>query len=185
MSRLHVADIVVIGGGSAGICAAIAAARLGSRVILVERSDQLGGMGTLAMVHTFCGLYHPDTSRPPQIANPGLPAEIERLTRELNRRGAGQDGQGVCPAAAARHLRCDRGKSNVRGEESRGVVSELLAPASPDTRMIPSPSRSACDPSPAAPWSIARPMPSSLVFSERPGSRQIPPPINVRPRSFY
>lgn len=83
MSQLHVADIVVIGGGSAGICAAIAAARLGSRVILVERSDQLGGMGTLAMVHTFCGLYHPDTSLPPQIANPGLPAEIERLTREL------------------------------------------------------------------------------------------------------
>ena len=87
MSQPHVADIVVIGGGSAGICAAIAAARLGSRVILVERSGQLGGMGTLAMVHTFCGLYHPDTSRPPLIANPGLPAEIERLTRELTGSG--------------------------------------------------------------------------------------------------
>ncbi len=75
-------DIVVIGGGSAGICAAVAAARKGAKVILLERSDRLGGMGTLAMVHTFCGLYDPDVSRPPRIANDGLPAEIERFMRE-------------------------------------------------------------------------------------------------------
>lgn len=82
MKTPHAADLVVIGGGSAGMCAAIAAARKGARVILLERSDQLGGMGTLAKVHTFCGLYDPDTSQPPRIANPGLPAEIERLMRE-------------------------------------------------------------------------------------------------------
>lgn len=75
-------DIVVIGGGSAGLCAAIAAARKGAAVTLIERSAQLGGMGTNAMVHTFCGLYHPDTSLPPRIANPGLPAEIEGLMRK-------------------------------------------------------------------------------------------------------
>ncbi|WP_411827531.1 FAD-dependent oxidoreductase [Luteolibacter sp. AS25] len=73
--------IAVIGGGSAGICAAIAAARNGAQVTLLERSDQLGGMGTRAMVHTFCGLYNPDTTKPPEIANPGLPAEIESLMR--------------------------------------------------------------------------------------------------------
>jgi hypothetical protein len=76
-------DIVVIGGGSAGMCAAIAAARAGARVVLLERSDTLGGMGTLAKVHTFCGLYLPDVSQPPQIANPGLPAEIESRMRAL------------------------------------------------------------------------------------------------------
>jgi hypothetical protein len=81
MDRTSHADIVVIGGGSAGLCAAIAAARMGARVVLVERSDRLGGMGTLAKVHTFCGLYHPDVSLPPQIVNPGLPAEIEQLMR--------------------------------------------------------------------------------------------------------
>lgn len=75
-------DIAVIGGGSAGICAAVAAARKGAKVILIERSDRLGGMGTLAMVHTFCGLYDPDVSKPPRIANQGLPAEIEKLMRE-------------------------------------------------------------------------------------------------------
>ena len=39
-------------------------------------------MGSLAMVHTFCGLYHPDTSKPPIVANAGLPAEIEAAMRE-------------------------------------------------------------------------------------------------------
>ncbi len=67
----------MIGGGSAGICAAIAAARAGVKTILLERSDRLGGMGTLAKVHTFCGLYDNDVSSLPKIANPGLPAEIE------------------------------------------------------------------------------------------------------------
>ena len=75
-------DSVIIGGGSAGICAAVAAAREGAKVILIERSDRLGGMGTLAMVHTFCGLYDPDVSKPPQLANEGLPVEIEKLMRE-------------------------------------------------------------------------------------------------------
>jgi len=75
-------DIIVIGGGSAGICAAIAAARQGASVALIEKSDKLGGMGSLAMVHTFCGLYLPDTSRPPVVANAGLPAEIETAMRE-------------------------------------------------------------------------------------------------------
>jgi len=75
-------DVVVIGGGSAGFCAAIAAARQGGQVALIEKSTRLGGMGPLAFVHTFCGLYHPDTSRPPRLANPGLPSEIESAIRQ-------------------------------------------------------------------------------------------------------
>ena len=70
------ADLVVIGGGSAGICAAAAAARMGRRVILLEKSPLLGGMGSLAFVHTFCGLYMPDVSEPPVLANPGLPTAV-------------------------------------------------------------------------------------------------------------
>lgn len=76
------ADVAVIGGGSAGLCAAIASARAGARTVLIERSEMLGGMGTLAKVHTFCGLYHPDVSKPPVVANKGLPEEIEELMRE-------------------------------------------------------------------------------------------------------
>ena len=50
-------DIVVLGGGPAGISAAAAAARNGARVLLVERYGFLGGMGTAAGVTNFCGLH--------------------------------------------------------------------------------------------------------------------------------
>lgn len=82
VSNHRAVDLVVIGGGSAGICAAVAAARNGASVILLEKSPLLGGMGSLAFVHTFCGLYMPDVSKPPELANPGLPTEIELLMRE-------------------------------------------------------------------------------------------------------
>ena len=41
-------DVLVIGGGPAGIAAAIEAARAGDRVTLLERSDQIGGQLRLA-----------------------------------------------------------------------------------------------------------------------------------------
>ena len=44
------ADVLVVGGGPAGIGAAIAARRAGKSVVLLERSAQLGGMGTIANV---------------------------------------------------------------------------------------------------------------------------------------
>ncbi|HSW04019.1 FAD-dependent oxidoreductase [Aquabacterium sp.] len=50
-------DVVVLGGGPAGIAAASAAARNGARVLLAERYGFLGGMGTAAGVTNFCGLH--------------------------------------------------------------------------------------------------------------------------------
>ena len=44
------ADIIVAGGGPSGIAAAVAAARQGKRVILIEQSGALGGSSILAMV---------------------------------------------------------------------------------------------------------------------------------------
>jgi glycine/D-amino acid oxidase-like deaminating enzyme len=57
---LAVADVVVAGGGPAGLGAAIAAARAGARVVLLERYGFLGGNFTAAAVGTVCGLYLPD-----------------------------------------------------------------------------------------------------------------------------
>jgi hypothetical protein len=51
------ADVVVLGGGPAGIAAALAAARAGCSTILVERYGFLGGAGTASMVSNFCGLF--------------------------------------------------------------------------------------------------------------------------------
>ena len=50
-------DVVVLGGGSAGVSAAVAAARKGLQVILIERNAYLGGKATAAEVGTVCGLY--------------------------------------------------------------------------------------------------------------------------------
>lgn len=46
-------DVCVVGGGSAGVAAAIAAARQGARVLLVERQRRLGGTGTNALVSSW------------------------------------------------------------------------------------------------------------------------------------
>lgn len=48
------ADVVVVGGGSAGIAAAISAAKNGARTLLIEQRGFLGGMGTVSLVPAFC-----------------------------------------------------------------------------------------------------------------------------------
>ena len=50
-------DVVVVGGGPAGLAAATAAARNGADVLLVERYGFLGGMGTAGGVTNFAGLF--------------------------------------------------------------------------------------------------------------------------------
>ncbi|WP_424136578.1 FAD-dependent oxidoreductase [Roseomonas chloroacetimidivorans] len=50
-------DVVVLGGGMAGIAAATAAARAGASTLVIERYGFFGGMGTAAGVTNFCGLH--------------------------------------------------------------------------------------------------------------------------------
>ncbi|WZB69269.1 FAD-dependent oxidoreductase [Achromobacter xylosoxidans] len=50
-------DVVVLGGGPAGLLAAASATRNGASVLLVERYGFLGGMGTAVGVSNFCGLH--------------------------------------------------------------------------------------------------------------------------------
>lgn len=53
-------DLAVIGGGPAGVCAAISAARNGLKVILIESTAMLGGMATSGLVGPFMTNYDRD-----------------------------------------------------------------------------------------------------------------------------
>jgi len=54
------ADVVVAGGGPAGINAAVAAGRLGAWTVLVERYGFLGGMSTIALVYPWMTFHTMD-----------------------------------------------------------------------------------------------------------------------------
>jgi hypothetical protein len=75
-------EVAVLGGGPAGIAAAVAAARSGRRTLLIERYGFLGGMGTAAGVTNFCGLHanvHGEMHRVVQGIASDLLARIDRL----------------------------------------------------------------------------------------------------------
>jgi glycine/D-amino acid oxidase-like deaminating enzyme len=71
-------DVLVVGAGSAGTTAAIAAARTGARTLLVDRFGFLGGTST-AVLDTFYAFYTPG-ERPEKVVS-GIPDEVvARLT---------------------------------------------------------------------------------------------------------
>jgi hypothetical protein len=75
-------DIVVLGGGPAGLAAAAAAGQHGRRVLLIERYGFLGGMGTAAGVTNFCGLHanvHGDIKQVVHGVADDLLARIDKL----------------------------------------------------------------------------------------------------------
>ena len=81
MKRLS-CELLVVGGGVAGSCAAIAAARSGVRTLLVERQGHLGGTGYAGMFQHICGLYLNGDTIPAETLNNGLTHEIIGLLKK-------------------------------------------------------------------------------------------------------
>lgn len=70
------ADVCVIGGGVAGVAAAVAAGKRGSRVAIIERGIALGGLQTLGCVVPCMKSYAPDSD------TPFVTAVKEKLTKQ-------------------------------------------------------------------------------------------------------
>lgn len=75
------ADVVVAGGGPGGLPAAIAAARHGARVLLIERSGFLGGLATAGLVAPILG-HTASRSHTPIVA--GLLKELTERMHALD-----------------------------------------------------------------------------------------------------
>ena len=69
-------DLIVAGGGVAGVAAAVAAARMGKRVLLVEKSVSLGGLATIGLINMFVPMCN---GRGVQIIR-GMAEELLRLS---------------------------------------------------------------------------------------------------------
>jgi hypothetical protein len=78
-------DVVVIGGGAAGVAAALGSARLGARTLLVEHYGFLGGAATNSLVLTYCGYYVAGQEATRAIGGVGweLLLELQRLGGDI------------------------------------------------------------------------------------------------------
>ena len=94
----HECDVLVIGGGFAGIAAALSAARAGKKTMLVEKSYYLGGLGTSGLVT----IYLPICDGMGRQVSYGIAEELLKLSVEVDcngKRGAknwlfGEGGRG-------------------------------------------------------------------------------------------
>ena len=90
-------DVLVIGGGIAGVAAAYAAATEGTKVLVVEKAAYLGGKATAAQVGTVCGLYEYSIGQTPKFVVQGFARSFARQLQELS---------GLEPIVNEHHLAC-------------------------------------------------------------------------------
>src|SRR5205809_7368942 len=119
------ADLVVVGGGSAGTAAAITAARAGLRTVLVEDSPFLGGMSTGGCVGTFCGFYYRERSGDLARLVGAFPAEV---ADRLAARGLGYGPVPFKTTAALPDVPLGLNAVYVRMARAEGAVSASLPP---------------------------------------------------------
>ena len=83
---IHEADICVLGGSCTGVFAAVRAARLGAKVVIIEKQNAFGGVATNSLVNVWHSLLDTEFKRP-IIA--GL--TLEMMDRLMVRHAAAKD----------------------------------------------------------------------------------------------
>ncbi len=110
-------DILVVGGGAAGVAAAVTAAKQGLRVSLIERYGFCGGGAVAGLSGTICGMYEAsDSPAPPRQVVHGF---LDDFVARMERRG------GLAPPVRY-------GKTYTRVHDPlvwREVADEMLADA--------------------------------------------------------
>ena len=109
--KFGAADVLVAGGGMAGVFAAVGARLSGATALIVEPHNVLGGQGTAGGVAGFCG----DTRR------------VNRPFAELVDRGGGGLGVAVAPQV----IRAQRVDGNENDVAVGAAVAPLLAAERP------------------------------------------------------
>ena len=74
-------DVLVVGGGCAGIAAAVSAARHGAKVLIADANNSLGGMATTGMVGPFMTCYDPKAER--QV----IKGIFDEMVRRMEKKG--------------------------------------------------------------------------------------------------
>ena len=100
------AEVVVAGGGPAGVCAAVSAARMGAKTVLIERFGCLGGNLTLGHVSPILGKVCPGT----------MADEVRRLLNANH-----LDSQKVMTRNGP--------EEHIDHEEAKGILAKLCADA--------------------------------------------------------
>ncbi len=85
------ADVVVVGGGPAGVAAALGAARAGANTILVERYNHLGGLWTGGLVLPLLSTRGKDKSGKPRQVIYGIGGDIMERLEKLGTRPTAPD----------------------------------------------------------------------------------------------
>ncbi|MGD9612111.1 MAG: FAD-dependent oxidoreductase [Kiritimatiellia bacterium] len=134
-------DVAVVGAGTAGLVAALAAARGGARVVLIEAGERVGGLAIHGLHRFVCGLFRNGGARPGEpLHGPATMAFCRRLAggdpeQLAVRRGrvwllpfAGGEALAACAEqeiAAAKNIRLVRGDPAVRAERAGERIAEI------------------------------------------------------------
>ena len=88
---LHRTDVLVVGGGPAGVCAALAAKRTGAAVTLVERYGHFGGQWTGGLVLIVAGVHDKTNKQVTRGIGEEMLARLDKLDHGVIPRRPGVD----------------------------------------------------------------------------------------------